>query len=63
MKQDSEKVIKKAFSLYPRQLKAIGEVVDLDRHGPFSQFIQQAIDEKLDRIYSERNPQTELKAS
>jgi len=53
LKPDSEKVIKKAVSLRPEQYRALGEVIKLDRVGPFSQFIQEAIQEKLDRIYSQ----------
>jgi hypothetical protein len=62
LKPDSEKVIKKAISLRPDQYRALGEVINLDRVGPFSQFIQDAIEEKLARI-SQTKTDHELKAS
>lgn len=61
-KPDSEKVVKRGVSLWPDQYQRMGQHIDLNRVGPFSQFIQDAINEKLDRI--ENNSQeTEKLAS
>jgi hypothetical protein len=47
---NSEKAIAKGFSIKPEQLKELSKVIDLHRHGQFSQFIQDAITEKLARL-------------
>jgi hypothetical protein len=62
---NSNKALVKAFSLKPKKLDEVGQVIDLSKYGEFSRFIQEAVDEKLDRIFAERNPQpeNELKAS
>jgi Arc/MetJ-type ribon-helix-helix transcriptional regulator len=49
----TEKAIPKGISLKPGQLEEMGKVIDIDRYGQVSQFIQDAIDEKLQRIQKE----------
>jgi hypothetical protein len=53
MKPDNEKAFKRAVSLYPRQVQKMGLIIDLNRHGEFSHFVQDAIDEKLERIFAQ----------
>lgn len=58
---DSEKAIAKGFSIKPELLKRLSGVIDLNRHGQYSQFVQDAIIEKLDRLAQQTSP--EAKAS
>lgn len=64
-KPDSEKVVKRGVSLRPYQYHEMGRHIDLNRIGPFSQFIQDAVDEKLTRLNPLYNPfpEKELLAS
>lgn len=47
---EKEKAINKTISLYPEQIKRVSKVVDINRHGQFSQFVQDSIDERLERL-------------
>lgn len=46
----SEKAVMRGFSIKPSQLEKLEKVVGIKRHGQFSQFIVDAITEKIDRI-------------
>jgi hypothetical protein len=41
--------VQKGVSLKPEQWERLGKHLNLKRHGAFSQFVQDAVDEKLDR--------------
>jgi hypothetical protein len=62
-KSENEKVVKRGVSLRPEQYQRMGQHIDLTRIGPFSQFIQDAVTEKLDRIEKQSKPENELLAS
>lgn len=57
---NSEKAIVKGFSIKPEQLKKLAEVIDFTRHGQFSQFVQDAIEEKLSRISQNKTEENKL---
>jgi hypothetical protein len=65
MKQPAGNYIKKGVSLRLDQYQEMGKYIDLNRIGPFSQFLQDAVDEKLTRLNPQNNQyqETELKAS
>jgi hypothetical protein len=61
MKPENERVVKKTISIRANQVNAIAQFVDINRYGQFSQFVQDAIDERVARI--SRQGKEELKAS
>jgi hypothetical protein len=60
---NSEKAIVRGFSIKPEQVKRLEKVIDIKRHGQFSQFVVDAISEKLDRLEKDKNPKNEQIAS
>jgi hypothetical protein len=51
----TEKAIAKGVSIRPSQLEKVGTIIDLTKHGQFSQFVCEAITEKLEKL----NPQAQ----
>lgn len=47
---EKEKAVNKTISLYPEQIKRVGTVVDINRHGQFSQFVQDLIEAELEKL-------------
>lgn len=51
-----EKAIKKGITLKSRQVEEIEKIIDITKHGAFSQFIQDAVDMKLAQTTTKNKP-------
>jgi hypothetical protein len=58
-----DKMVVKGVSVKQSQVIRVGKFVDLSRHGQWSQFIQDALDEKLGRLEKQPHLKEDKKAS
>lgn len=63
MKPENERVVKKTISLRAYQVEAVAKYVDINRYGQFSQFMQDALDERIARLSRINTQETEKLAS